>query len=87
MNLLTLLSDAARAKGSPLSQQEIDAVNKAAEREVLRQRFLNVIHLAGYPDGTKILAEYFDEYMAGDRREFIAMLEEYEAKYARKELI
>jgi len=52
------------------------------EREALRERFRRVIIKAGYAsnNGEKILAEYFDKYMAGDRTEFIQMLEEYERK-------
>ena len=49
------------------------------QRENLRERFLNVIRLAGYQDGApeKICSEWFDKYME-NVPEFIKMMENYE---------
>jgi len=46
----------------------------------LRERFRNVVRLAGYDEGAadKIVAKWYDFYMNGDRAEFIKMFEEYE---------
>jgi len=40
--------------------------------------------MAGYTpnNGEKILAEWFDKYMADDVEQFVKMLEDYEKKYA-----
>ena len=54
-----------------------------SERDILRERFRRVIRMAGYARPERILGEYFDVYMNGDRAEFIAMLEDYEKKYAK----
>jgi hypothetical protein len=53
------------------------------DKEALRERFRKVIKLAGYSDAAaeKILGEYFERYYAGDRAQFIEMMEEYEENY------
>lgn len=59
--------------------------DEKSEKEILRARFKNVIRLAGYSEAAqeRILEEYFEEYFAGDRAKFIAMLVEYEENYKR----
>jgi hypothetical protein len=49
------------------------------QREHLRERFLNVIRMAGYRDGApeSICNEWFDKYME-NVPEFIKMMEDYE---------
>jgi hypothetical protein len=46
----------------------------------LRERFRNVIRLAGYAElaQDRILEQWYDFYMNGDRTEFVKMLEKYE---------
>jgi hypothetical protein len=76
---LAALRAAAQSKGAPLDDWEKAQVFKAAQREALRQRFLNVIRLAGYKGNApeEICAEYLDNYMQ-NVPEFEAMLKEYE---------
>ena len=62
--------------------QVIRVPKPQSERDVLRERFRKVIRMAGYTRPERILGEYFDVYMNGDRAEFISMLEDYEKKYA-----
>ena len=50
---------------------------------VARERFRNVILLAGYKNPEPILEEWFEKYWAGDRGLFFAMLKEYEEDYKR----
>ena len=47
------------------------------QREILYERFRNVILGAGYTNPQYILEDFFDLYM-GDIPRFVAMLEEYE---------
>jgi len=77
---IKLLQAAAARKGSPLSNAEVDAVNKQVEVEELRERFRKVILGAGYATADRILEEWFPKYIAGDRAAFIKMLVEYETK-------
>jgi hypothetical protein len=51
-----------------------------AQKNGLRERFHQVILKAGYSEiaAQGILEEWFEKYYAGDRAEFIKMLEEYE---------
>jgi hypothetical protein len=46
----------------------------------LRERFRNVIRLAGYAEVAqdRILEQWYDFYMNGDRASFVKMLEDYE---------
>lgn len=46
-----------------------------------RERFRNVIRLAGYTNPEPILEEWFEQYWNGNREEFFAMMTEYEEKY------
>lgn len=84
--LFNALSAAAQRKGKPLSDAEriaiVREIEKGHTREVLRERFLNVIRLAGYREGApeSICNEYLDRYMA-DIPGFIKMLESYERNY------
>lgn len=64
---------AAENNGKPLTVGQ-------RERVVMRARFLQVVRLAGYSDGTKIVEKHFEEYMK-DVRDFTKMLQEYEYKY------
>lgn len=71
-----MIREAAQAKGSPLSQAELDQVN----RKYLRERFLNVIRLAGYIEGApeSICNKWFDKLIAKGIPEFEAMCKSYE---------
>lgn len=76
--LLSALFKAAAKKGTPLSSQEREDVHKSLfSREALSERFLNVIRMAGYPDGRTIRDEWLDKYMT-DIPKFVRMLESYE---------
>jgi hypothetical protein len=80
--MLAALPNAAQAKGSPLTDAERAQVYVAGDTVALRARFMNVIRLAGYKDGTKICDEWFPKYISGDRAEFIEMLQDYEKRYS-----
>ena len=60
----------------------IDPQPLRRDRTYLRERFRRVTVGAGYTsnNGEKILAEWFDKYMAGDVEQFVKMLEDYERK-------
>lgn len=53
-----------------------DAYKRAA-----RERFRNVILLAGYKNPDPILEEWFEKYYAVDRDKFFAMMAQYEEDY------
>lgn len=71
------LREAAARKGSPLSVAEVEVVGKEIEVDELRERFRKVVRGAGY-QGDRIVEEWFPRLLAGDRKEFIAMMEDYE---------
>lgn len=80
--LIAELQAAAKAAGRPLTTAEQQAAHTRCLRAALRERFINVIKLAGYKNNApeSICNEYLDRYMA-NVPEFVKMLEDYERNY------